>query len=385
MGAFTAELEYEGQAVQVDVPTRVFTSGYYPNLEALLELIDVRLEATDHAGAYASGNGDLRLQYANRRFLGRPWHYLAWPTMVQPRSWMLLRDARRFFKRADQDMQNPTRLAQQTFAEYLQNTGVSKRFCDEVLIPTMCVICTCGPAEVGAYPADLLLEYLTCGVLQQGVMRSSNSIADVVSRLSRGATLRCGAKITSVVPDEFGVTVREANAADVVYDQVIVATQAHQAASILSDTSVAKPLLQKVPWVSSEMWVHVDEDAVLPAKAPVRYRVFGRDEMPEVTVNMAQSFPSYAGMPSLYQVWNPRHALAEEKVLARFAFTRPVVTHASRQAMRDLDAQQGEDRLWFVGAYVADRVPLLEAAVGSAVGVASRLGVSAPWVSSREQ
>ena len=104
MGAFTAELEYEGQAVQVDVPTRVFTSGYYPNLEALLELIDVRLEATDHAGAYASGNGDLRLQYANRRFLGRPWHYLAWPTVVQPRSWMLLRDARRFLKRADQDL-----------------------------------------------------------------------------------------------------------------------------------------------------------------------------------------------------------------------------------------------------------------------------------------
>lgn len=377
MGAFSVEVPGpDGQPATVDVPTRVFCSGYYPQMEALFRHIGVEMEQTDHAGAFSDANGRLILHYANLSVSGRQLSYLPWRGLRSGRSRRLGWAATRFFRMAEQDMREPDAWADQTLAEYLQAREVSPEFVELVLLPALCVICTCSPDEARAYPSDLLLTYLTSGVMKTGVMRSAHGVADVVARLTQGVHLLSDTTVTRVEPDADGVNVVIDRGDTARFDQVVLAVQAQQAAAMLPDAAPARALLQQVPWAASDMTVHCNPAAALVPGAPVNYRVGGQ-ATPEVTVDMARSFPSFRRLGALYQTWNPWDDQAD--AVARFSFTRPVVTLDSRAAMRRLRALQSESRLWYCGAYVADRVPLLEAAVCSALDVAEGLGVRAPW------
>ena len=71
MGVFGVDYASQGRTTRIDIPTRVFCEGYYPQLTALLETIGVRMQATDHAAAYADGQGQVFFHYANVHVLGR--------------------------------------------------------------------------------------------------------------------------------------------------------------------------------------------------------------------------------------------------------------------------------------------------------------------------
>jgi predicted NAD/FAD-binding protein len=75
----------------------------------------------------------------------------------------------------------------------------------------------------------------------------------------------------------------------------------------------------------------------------------------------------------VYQTWNPITRIAEEKVVARFEFERPVLTLASEAALELLGRLNGQDRIWFVGAYTLYTMPLLESGTRSAIRVANQL------------
>ncbi|MEN8721022.1 MAG: FAD-dependent oxidoreductase [Oceanococcaceae bacterium] len=378
MGAFTVTLQHGGVERVVDVPTRVFCAGYYPHLYALFARIGVTLESTDHAAAYVGPHDALYFQYANRTVGRRSLSYLPWAALRRVEAIPLALAGWRFFRQAARDAQDQ-RWREHSFAAYLQRRGVSERFVQQVLMPTLCVICTCPPDDVGRYPADLLLNYLSSGVMQQGVVRAAEGIADVVARLTDGVQVHCGTPVQAVRPTAKGVELQRADGRTDTYAQVVLAVQAQQAAAMLDESHAAVPLLRAVRWAASDMVVHTDPDYAPAVSAPVRYRVVEPQAMPEVSVDMARSFPSYRSDSGLFQTWNPQGDPAPDQCLARFSFTRPVVTHASRKAMAALRDRQGGGGLWFAGAYVADRVPLLESAVASALDVAAGLGAPAPW------
>ena len=75
MGVFVVDYHSRGQTTRIDIPTRVFCDGYYPNLLALLRAVGVRLHATDHSAAYADADGEVFFHYGNLRAFGRSWSY----------------------------------------------------------------------------------------------------------------------------------------------------------------------------------------------------------------------------------------------------------------------------------------------------------------------
>lgn len=77
----------------------------------------------------------------------------------------------------------------------------------------------------------------------------------------------------------------------------------------------------------------------------------------------------------VYQTWNPVVEPAKAEVIADYSFERPVVTKASVQALRRLEAAQGARHVWLVGAYSRYSMPLLENGVKSGMVVARRLGI----------
>lgn len=395
MGVFGVDYTSRGLTTRIDIPTRVFCEGYYPQLFGLLDSIGVRMQATDHAAAYADGDGRVFFHYGNVNLLGRSLSYLrpgAGGPWRQVQALAVARDSLRFFSRAKRDVERDPSLRDVTLREYLGAERDSSRFLRGVLLPTLSVICTCDIDSVLEYPADLVLGYLTSGVMKQGVLRAELGVDGIVARMVEGMSLVCGAEVQSLVPASAGgggYVVQTADGPSPVFDRVVLATQAHQAAQIVDACAPdLAALLRRIPFEQSVMRVHTDP-RVLPRTllgwplSPVTYHLPDGAARPEVTVDMTQAFSTYRNQARVFQTWNPLRAVRDDSVLAEATFTRPLVTHDSRRAAAELRQWQSDGAaapgLLFCGAYMGDRVPLLEAAVESAVVAATRLGASAPW------
>ena len=153
---------------------------------------------------------------------------------------------------------------------------------------------------------------------------------------------------------------------------------------MISEFDDRRALLNRIPFERSSMSVHTDQQ-ILPAPAkglsPVSYHVPHGSSRAEVSVDLTKAIARLSGQETVFQTWNPMRRIAPNRELARVDFTRPTVTRDSREAVRALQASQSQpgNRLWLCGSYMAEKIPLLEAAVESSVAVAEQLGAAIPW------
>lgn len=388
MGVQTIDYESNGIKSRIDIPLRIFCQGYYDNLIALYDHIGVEILASDHAGAFVDGENKMILHYGNVTLGERSVPYLRGLSALSPRAWGIAWQSHLFFNRAKKDIKNPKKWADMTFGAYLDENQTGRAFVDTILLPMMSVTCTCNYASVLNYPADIMLDYVTCGVTEFGIMSAEKGVDDIVTRLLDGVNLLTGSAISEIMAAGEQLRITVANGDVQFYDQVVVATQAHQAAAMLSGFNTQKELLETVPIEMSEMSVHTDTD-ILPYSnaplSPVSYHVPEGAERAEVSVDLTKAIPRFGGQERVFQTWNPIRKISPNRELARAKFTRPLVTHESRKAITSLRKYQQRDgnRLWFTGSYMADKIPLLDAAVDSTVLVAEQLGVEIPWKSDR--
>ena len=383
MGAHSIDYTSNGRTRRIDIPLRIFCHGYYDNLLALYRHIGVEILTSDHAGVFSDETGRIILHYGNAisgnfRFShprGRSW--------ISPEVWAIGLQSRRFFARAKRDMAR-TDLADLSFGDYLQQSGAREKFVETVLLPMMAVTCTCDYQAVRDYPADLMLEYLTCGVHEIGIMSAAKGVDDIVPRMLTGVELLTNSPVAVIEPAGNQLRVATRPGPDQFFDQVVVAAQAQQTAAMLSGFDDRRALLNRIPFEKSTMSVHTDQD-ILPAPAkqlsPVSYHVPQESKRAEVSVNLTQAIPRLSGQKPVFQTWNPMRRIAPNRELARVDFTRPTVTRDSRQAVLALRKQQQTpgNQLWLCGSYMAEKIPLLEAAVDSSIGVAKQLGAVIPW------
>ncbi|HNG47768.1 MAG TPA: hypothetical protein PK944_08795, partial [Agitococcus sp.] len=85
-----------------------------------------------------------------------------------------------------------------------------------------------------------------------------------------------------------------------------------------------------------------------------------------VLVNAVE--PTLAKKSPVLQTWNPIIDLDESKVLSRTAFQRAVVEINTADILAQLNAwhQQANRRVFYIGSWAYEGVPLLESAVCSA-------------------
>ena len=383
MGAHSIDYASNGITRRIDIPLRIFCHGYYDNLLALYEHIGVEILTSDHSGIFSDETGRIILHYGNRdwgmgRFphpKGRSW--------VSPKAWTIGLQSRRFFARAKRDA-GRTDLADLSFGDYLHQSGAGQQFVDTVLLPMMSVTCTCDYQAVRDYPADIMLEYLTCGVHEMGIMSAAKGVDDIVPRMLADVELRTNSPVAVIEPAGQQIRVGTKAGADQRFDQVVIAAQAQQAAAMISGFDDRQNLLNRIPFESSSMSVHTDRE-ILPAPekglSPVSYHVPHGGTRAEVSVDLTKAIARLSGQETIFQTWNPMRRIAPNRELARVNFTRPTVTRDSRKAVTALRKSQNQagNQLWLCGSYMAEKIPLLEAAVDSSVAVAEQLGAVIPW------
>jgi len=386
MGIYTVDYTSNGKHTRIDIPLRIFCEGYYPNLLALYNELGIEIESTNHSAAFADEKHQLFFQYNKLAFHD---YSIALPkgrSLVSLNAWKIGLGSRRFFKQAKLHLSQQD-LSQITLQGYLDQNNYHPGFIHGLLLPTLATICTCDYRSILSYPADLILGYLTCGVMQQGVVRAAKGVEDVVPRLLDGCAVVAQAKITRIQDREDAVTLQLEDGTEHSFQHIVVATQAQQAAVLFDDYPVQQKLLQRVPYEHSSMAVHTD-DNILPQHqlplSPVSYLIDRQQQRPCTSVDLSTAMPHFKGHESVFQTWNPQGCADyphRDKLIAQFDFTRPTVTLDSRDAVQQLRQLQSQNpaKVWLCGSYMAERLPLLDAAVDSAMQVAQQLGVKVPW------
>jgi len=386
MGVHTIDYESQGIRSRIDVPLRIFTEGYYQNLLALYKEIGVSIESSDHSGIFADLQGNTLFHYGRLTLLGKSFSYPKGRSFFSVKAWKLGLANQKFFKQAHQAVAADAELADITFADYLAQINIDQGYIDSILLPILAVTCTCDYQSILRYPADIVLGYLTCGVWKYGILNAEKGVDDIVPRLVQGIDLQTGSAVSAIEQQDKKIKVTRDNGDSELYDQVVIASQAQQAAAMLQGFEQQKQLLETVPFESSWMTVHTD-DGILPASltshSPVSYILPKQGEQrPQVSVDLSKAISRYKQQGQVFQTWNPLHELAEDKLLAKVEFTRPVVTHESRAALNELKKLQfqPDNKVWFCGSYMAEKIPLLDAAVDSSVAIAKHLGIDIPWL-----
>lgn len=388
MGVHTVDYVNSGKHVRIDVPLRVFCQGYYQNLTALYEHIGVEISGSDHSGVFADGDNRLLFHYGKFSFNGLSVAYPKGRSLVQVKTLKIARQIKRFLEQAEKDLGRIPDIGEWSFDDYLDYCKAPKELTEIVLLPQLSVTLTCDYRSVLNYPAELILTYLTCGIVKDGIIGAEKGVDDIVPRLLENIELKVNCAVKGIEAkdgkmqvsySQDGVPVKSA-----AFDHVVIASQAQQAAAMLKGFDKQKSLLETVPFESSDMSVHTDASLLPKSKSdlsPVSYFIPKDQQRPEVSVNLSKAFERYDGVDHVFQTWNPLRNPDASKELARVKFTRPIVTLKSRAAIAELREHQQapENQLWFCGSYMADKIPLLDAAVDSSMAVAQALGAKIPW------
>ncbi|MEN9419436.1 MAG: hypothetical protein RI988_3056 [Pseudomonadota bacterium] len=370
--------------MRVDVPLRVFYPGYYPTLTRLYAELGVASDAVSYASTFLDGAGRPYFRYTNVRVGTNSWSLPTWSSLGARRAWAIAADAWRFSRRARAARARGT-LAGLTVAQFAAREGLGADFVEGLMLPAICTVCTCPTALARELPAAWAADYLLRGLTREAVRRARHGADDVQARLLAGVgTLHTDCPVQAVRREGDGVRVHAGSGGSELYEHVVFATPAPQAARMLADASAQEvPVLAGFRTTPVEVVTHRDA-SFLPASrrhwSSVTLRVDPAHEGPESTIWLNAVQPALRGAPDVFQTVSPHRAPAAAQVLGHARFERPVVdarSVAALQALAQLHAQPGR-RVWFCGAWAQPGVPLLESAVRSAAEVAERLGAPMP-------
>lgn len=412
-----------GTDERIDVPMRVFSDAYYPNLVRMYEAVGIQIHAENYATTYCSADGSAYFRYQNF-LLGDlsipvlPWQFLfRWSTIHLVYDWVRLTSRHAKIARVrslDRSV---------TIDEYLRMHSFSESFMNRLFYPVFTVICTCSREAMEMYPAAIVLEYLARRNLR-GVRRTTQRCGVVAAQLSRDCkNVHVNVTVESIhlgaAAEKHRIRFRAiptSNATDAAaatqeqeFDHVVFATPAHVPLRLLvADDDPAyrqqlKEILEQFSYEKSRVLVHsspalmprrrCDWSAAniilrpssssagrTPAGMTTMWMNVHRNPSPEdPRRRMDAASPS---VPDLFQTWNPAFVPDESLVLQDVVMERPLVNRRSLAAIEQLAAVQGKRRTWFIGAHTLYGMPLLETGVCSGLAAAEAISRGTnmrPW------
>lgn len=287
----------------------------------------------------------------------------------------ILRDILRFYMRGAAHLSTPA-VADMSFGEYLEAYEYSDEFRERFILPLFAAVNTCSYDAVKAYPAATLIGYLVNSRKPGGVRRIVGGVAEVAKNLAQAADeIRCGFAVREIHQDGDQVRVTTEHGPEI-YDYVVLATQANQAARFCEPHLPRhRQLLSRFRYEKSELIVHKDP-SFLPAKrgawSPVNFTVDAAYEKPMATIYMNAIQNELRAAEPILQTWNPHRSPAQADLIAQAQFERPLVDGETVAILQDLAAlnRDAANRVKICGSYTESGIPLLEAAAVSGERIA---------------
>lgn len=380
--ANTVEAPGPDGPVAVDTGFIVFNEPNYPNLTAMLAHLGVASKSAHMSFAVSSGGG--AFEYSSHGAAGL---FAQKRNLTSPRFWSMLADLKRFHRQAPVDLP-VLETSGISLGEYLNQNGYGRAFMDHHLLPQAAAIWSASSEQMADYPAAAFVRFYRNHRLLEVDMRPNWRTVDggsreYVGRLRQGfaGEIRSGRPVQAVSRQADGVHVTCGGAADR-FDDVVLATHSDQALRLLAQpTAEERRLLSAIPYQKNRAVLHRD-----PRLMPLRRKAWaawnhvapkGASAGAGGVTYWMNELQSLAG-PPLFVTLNPLTEPDPALVLGDYDYEHPVFTNAGLRAQSQLWSLQGQDRVWFAGAWFGSGFH--EDGLQAGLAVAEQLGgVRRPW------
>ena len=379
----TLDVDVDGNPVSVDTGFIVYNERNYPNLTNLLSTLAVPTVESDMSFAVSLGQGSF--EYA-----GRPSGLFSSPRSVWDRQiWSIVSGIVRFRSEATQLREGLVPGTVDIYT-YLVSRGYSAAFIDRYLMPLASAVWSGTRNDARAMPAESFLQFLDNHGLIRVTERPQWRTVDggarsyVDRKIKEITRVHTSRPVRAVERSIEGVTVVDASGVVEKYDQVVFATHADLSLQLLGDgaSDAERRILSPFQYESNEVVLHTDTAAM-----PHRRRVWSSwnamereddDGARPVSVSywMNRLQPIQTDT-DVFVTLNPGDTVKDSKVLDRWTTTHPQFDLATRNAQQAVPSIQGNDRIWFAGAYLGHGFH--EDGLQSGLTVAAALGSPAPW------
>jgi len=381
--ADTQIVTLDGEAVPVDTGFIVFNNRNYPNLVGFFKHLGVA--AHDSNMSFGVSKNDATFEYAG----GELKQLFAQPANVlKPRFIRMVRDILRFNQAAPALLLTASNAS---LGEYLAENRYGTGFIEDYVLPMGAAIWSASVEGMKAFPAKSFIRFFANhGLLKVADRPQWRTVTGgsrlYVSRVMRDLRdVRLADGVRRVRRGDAGVTIVSDHGEEV-YDQVVFACHADQALALIDQPAPGETrILGAVKFQDNEAVLHQDA-ALMPRRklawSSWNYLSQGQQDHGQAVcltywMNLLQGMKTK--LPLLVSL-NPRIAIDPAKILLRKTYRHPQFDAAAMQAQDRLDEIQGVAKLWFAGAWT--RWGFHEDGIASAVGIANRIGVRAPWQTS---
>jgi len=377
--ADTQVVALDGESVAVDTGFIVFNDRNYPNLLGFFAALGVA--SHDSNMSFGVSRNDGAFEYAG----GELKQLFAQPgNVLKPRFIAMVRDILRFNKAAPSVLETSSR---ESLGEYLAARKYSAGFVEDYVLPMGAAIWSGSVEGMKAFPARSFVRFfLNHGLLSltdrpqwRTVTGGSRVyVARVLRDLKR---VKLGWGVRGVRRGADGVAVVCERGTEI-FDQVVFATHADETLGMIEGpTDSERRVLGAVTFQDNEAVLHQDASLMPRRKlawSSWNYLSRGDDLHEKVCLtywmNLLQGMRTR--LPLLVSL-NPRLPIDGSKILMRKTYRHPRFDAAAMEAQGRLGEIQGVDGLWFGGAWT--QWGFHEDGILSAVVIANRLGVRAPW------
>ena len=387
MGQQGIDVDTEFGKKRIDIPIRVFSSLYYPRLFELCQRLKIDLRYLSNDSSFANQEGNAYFRYYNlmhsdhsQSYALPRIRYIPWLVSFVP-DYLKFRKILRhqsYLKDGDD----------KTLGELLKFYRFSSRFRDDFIVPVMSAIATCSTQQILDFPSTMIMDLFHAFMAPKPMKRWVGGTGAIESHLKSAVShLKLDHPVDQIEHQGNQAIVTHSSGEQKAFDRVVVATEAFVAAKLLANDAYLekdKQLLNKIPYAKADMLVHSDPE-VMPSQkrdwASVNYRLAPKGKLPLATLWINRSEPDFYRVKKQYfQTLNPdgdyKNAHGEA------SFRRPICTGTSLEAMRRLAKRQTEDqdrRIFYSGSYLADKLPLLENGVQSALTLSKFFEIDDPW------
>lgn len=387
--ANTVAADISGRQISVDTGFIVFNPKNYPNFCALLDYFGIASSASDMS--FSASIGDGNFEYSSDGIAGLFAQKRNW---FRPRMWSMLADLVRLYRggRSIQDDDLET-----TLDEFLVTHGYSETFREDHILP-MCAAIWSSPVEtMRHYPARSFFAFFeNHGLLQFGerpewrtVTGGSRTYVDALRRAFRGQ-VKLDRTVTNIERLPQGIAVLLDDGGRAIFDEVVLACHSDQALTCLGNQAsvLERAVLGAIRYQPNTAILHRDT-SFMPKKRAAwaswnycRGQATGTpDSEVSLTYWMNRLQPLETDEP-IFVTLNPDRAPDARQTIASFDYAHPVFDREALIAQEMLHEVQGQNRVWFCGAWMGSGFH--EDGLQGGLAVAEALGAPIrPWEQDR--
>lgn len=367
----------------VDTGFIVYNNDNYPHLTGLFEHLGVPTKVSDMSFGMSLQNG--RTEYACDNI----WKIFAQPTnLLRPEFVKGVREILRFHREAPIDL-DAGRLRGVSLGAYLSNSGYGDWLRDCFLLPMGGAIWSTPTVDMFDFPAENFVNFFRNHELLNGNGAGKQwrtvdgGSREYVRRLIGALPLAVQSTRVVAVSRQGGrpqVTFEDGS--PVIFDQVVLATHAPQAAALLADMDAQeRSVLGAFRTAPNRAVLHSD-----PVLMPKRKRVWsswnflsdgGSDLRPAPITYWMNRLQGIDASQPLFVSLNPDEGVALRDVHAEFSYQHPLFTQESFDAQQQMDGIQGRGGIWYAGAWLG--YGFHEDGLRSGLRVAAALGAQPAW------